>query len=74
MAENHAILRELGISHPRLDALVDAATDAGALGAKLSGAGWGGNMIALATPDAATTIGAALRSAGAVRVIETVVR
>lgn len=74
MAENHAILRELGISHPRLDALVDAATDAGALGAKLSGAGWGGNMIALTTPDAAARIGAALRSAGAVRVIETVVR
>ena len=74
MGENHAILRELGISHPLLDALVSAAMDAGALGAKLSGAGWGGNMIALATPATANAIGAALTAAGAVRVIETVVR
>ncbi len=74
MGENHAILRKLGISHPMLDALVGAAMDAGALGAKLSGAGWGGNMIALATPDSAAKIGAALASAGAKRVIKTVVR
>ncbi len=74
MGENHAILRELGISHPKLDALVSAAMDAGALGAKLSGAGWGGNMIALAAPENAADVRAALAAAGAVRVIETVVR
>lgn len=73
MGENHAILRDLGISHPALDALVAAAMNAGALGAKLSGAGWGGNMIALATADSAPAVVAALHSAGAVRVIETVV-
>ncbi len=73
MAENHAILCELGISHPMLDVLVGAAMDAGALGAKLSGAGWGGNMIALATADTAAAIGRALAAAGAVRIIETVV-
>lgn len=69
MAENHAILRELALSHPKLDALVSAALAAGALGAKLSGAGWGGNMIALATPATADGVGAALASAGAKQVI-----
>lgn len=74
MGENHAILRELGISHPKLDALVSAAMDAGALGAKLSGAGWGGNMIALTVPENTADVRAALSTAGAVQVIETVVR
>lgn len=69
MDENHAILRKLDISHPMLDTLVSAAMTAGAIGAKLSGAGWGGNMIALATPATAKVIGATLTSAGAKKVI-----
>lgn len=47
MNENHALLREIGVSTPELDALVTLATDAGAYGAKLSGAGGGGVAIAL---------------------------
>ena len=47
MDENHALLQEIGVSCPELDALVAAARAAGALGAKLSGGGRGGNMIAL---------------------------
>ena len=39
MDENHALLQEIGVSCPELDALVAAALSAGALGAKLSGAG-----------------------------------
>ena len=49
MDENHALLQEIGVSCPELDALVAAARAAGALGAKLSGGGRGGNMIALVT-------------------------
>ena len=41
MDENHALLQEIGVSCPELDALVAAALSAGALGAKLSGAGRG---------------------------------
>jgi mevalonate kinase len=76
MAENHALLQSIGVSSPELDGLVDAARQAGALGAKLSGAGWGGNMIALAPnqPRAAETIAAALTQAGAVATIITTVR
>lgn len=45
---NHGILRTLHLSTPRLDALCRAARTAGALGAKVTGAGGGGCMFALA--------------------------
>lgn len=48
MDQNHASLRELGVSIDALDQMVEAAREAGALGAKLTGAGGGGAMIALA--------------------------
>ncbi len=65
MVENHAWLQEMTVSSPELDTLVTAAANAGALGAKLSGAGRGGNMIALVTPKTAATVRAALYTAGA---------
>ena len=74
MAENHALLRDLTISSPELDRLVEAALDAGATGAKLSGGGRGGNMIALVTPDREQAVREALIAAGAVRVIATTVQ
>ena len=42
MTENHDIQRDLGGSGPENDALIQAALDGGALGAKLAGAGGGG--------------------------------
>ena len=48
MHMNHLLLRELGVSCQELERLVDAAIAAGAWGAKLSGSGGGGIMIALA--------------------------
>ncbi len=69
MDENHALLGEMGVSSPELDHLVSAAREAGALGAKLSGGGRGGNMIALAPPEQADQIASALRSSGAARTI-----
>ena len=47
MNRNHELLRQIGVSTPRLDRLVTKARKAGALGAKLTGAGGGGCMIAL---------------------------
>lgn len=67
MIENQRLLQKLSISSPELDRLVDAALTAGALGAKLSGGGRGGNMIALVTPPLAGSVEAALQAAGAVR-------
>jgi mevalonate kinase len=71
---NHALLQELGVSSPPLDALADAARAAGALGAKLSGGGRGGNVIALVEEAARDAVRAALLGAGAQRVIVTTVR
>lgn len=47
MNENHELLQEIGVSTPKLDQLVLEARNAGALGAKLSGSGLGGHVIAL---------------------------
>lgn len=47
MNENQALLRDLGVSTERLDAACAAARDAGALGAKLTGSGGGGCVVAL---------------------------
>jgi mevalonate kinase len=71
MDENHVLLQELTVSSPELDCLVEAARSAGADGAKLSGGGRGGNMIALVKPDLAEAVSSALKEAGAKRVIIT---
>jgi mevalonate kinase len=71
MDENHGLLQAMGVSSPRLDALVDAARHRGALGAKLSGAGRGGNVIALVSSQTRDEVERALISAGARRVIQT---
>jgi mevalonate kinase len=54
MNKNHTLLQKLTVSCKELDNLVDIARDNGAIGAKMTGTGRGGNMIALA-PDEPTT-------------------
>jgi mevalonate kinase len=73
MNTNHLVLQAMRVSTPRLDQLVGAARMAGALGAKLSGAGGGGVVVALVTPDSATAVSQALTTAGASQVLRTVV-
>lgn len=68
MNENHSWLVEMSVSLPVLDRLVESARAAGALGAKLSGAGRGGNIIALVTAATETNVIDALREAGAVQI------
>jgi mevalonate kinase len=52
MNENHRLLQEIGVSIKELDMLVDLARKQGAFGAKLTGGGGGGCMVAL-TPTRA---------------------
>lgn len=73
MDANQAWLHTMGLSSPELNRLIEAAWAAGALGAKLSGGGRGGNMIALVTPDTEQEVIRALREAGAANVILTLV-
>jgi mevalonate kinase len=69
MDKNHDLLMALGVSSPQLDELVRAARAAGALGAKMSGAGWGGNMVALVEASRAPAVASALHNASATNVI-----
>jgi len=63
MTMNHGLLRACGVSTPELDDIVDAALAAGASGAKLTGAGGGGAVIALPVGDP-QPLSAALAAAG----------
>jgi mevalonate kinase len=67
------MLVELGVSSAILDRLVGAARAAGASGAKLSGAGQGGNMLALVDAKTVHDVAVALMTAGAAQVIRTTV-
>lgn len=49
LSENQALLRQIGVSHEKADDLIDICSKVGALGAKITGAGGGGAVIALAT-------------------------
>jgi mevalonate kinase len=67
MNENHRLLQTLSVSDDILDRLCEVAREAGALGAKLSGGGRGGNLIALVEGDQGERVRRALLVAGAVR-------
>lgn len=69
MTANHRLLQEMGVSSAELDRLVEAALEAGALGAKLSGAGWGGNLIALGSAETIPLLTQQLHTHGAVQTI-----
>ncbi|MBZ0304392.1 MAG: mevalonate kinase [Anaerolineae bacterium] len=73
MTDNHTLLQQLTISSADLDHLVQTALEAGAVGAKMSGGGRGGNMIALVSETTGAQVERALRAAGAVRTFKTVV-
>ncbi len=65
MTANQKLLEQIGVSHPMLNKLVKAAKKTGALGAKLTGAGGGGSMIALCEDEKARSkVAGALRRQG----------
>jgi len=65
MNENHRLLQEIEVSCEELDYLVNLAREQGALGAKLTGGGGGGCMVAL-TPGRKlqTTVAATMENEG----------
>jgi len=73
--QNHTLCQDLSVSCEELDKLVDAARTAGAYGAKMSGTGRGGLMLAL-TPGAGLQkkVAAALEAAGAAQVWSTIIQ
>jgi mevalonate kinase len=71
MGKNQRLLVHLGVSSEKLGHLISAAQTAGAAGAKLSGGGRGGNIIAISSPEKIDQVEAALLDAGAQQVITT---
>lgn len=66
LTDYHELLSTAGLSTGRIDAWVDAALTAGSLGAKITGGGLGGCMIALARePEQGREITRRLHAAGA---------
>jgi mevalonate kinase len=65
MNDNHRLLQEIEVSHEKLDLLVDVARKQGAFGAKLTGGGGGGCMVAL-TPgkELQKSVARAIENAG----------
>jgi galactokinase len=64
MTASHTSMRDdYEISCPELDVLVAAALDAGALGARMTGGGFGGCAVVLAGADAVDTVLGAVRTA-----------
>lgn len=68
---NHELLKASGVSNSELDALVTTALKSGAAGAKLSGGGLGGNIIALVNKEQAPAVVQSLLACGAVKTIIT---
>jgi hydroxymethylglutaryl-CoA reductase len=59
----HGMLNALQVSTPELEKLVDISRESGALGAKLTGGGGGGSIIAICEGDTAPVVNA-IRAAG----------
>jgi len=72
MNKNHELLSKIGVSHEKLELFVDTARKAGALGAKLTGGGGGGCMIALVKPEKLVEVARAIREIGGeIYIVET---
>lgn len=65
MTKAHQALKNLGVSTDKLDELVEVSLKSGALGAKLSGGGLGGCMIALSKKEDSQAVIKALKEHGA---------
>lgn len=73
MNENHELLRAIGVSTGALDRLTEAAREAGARGAKLTGGGRGGFVVALLPVGSEGDVCAALEHAGATQLLRVMV-
>lgn len=65
MNQNHDLLRDLGVSTRDLELYTKVARRAGALGAKLTGAGGGGSIVALVDSETKKAVSGALADIGA---------
>ena len=69
---NNELLEALGVGHPALTRLVAAARAAGAYGAKITGAGGGGSMVALCPKRSKSKIAGAIEGCDGRAIITTI--
>lgn len=69
MTADQKVLSKLMVSHPKLDDCIAEALKAGAIGAKLSGGGWGGVMFALCKSEDKEKVAQAIESTGSEAII-----
>jgi len=69
MNVNQGLLDALGVNSLELSDLIYSARAAGAFGAKITGAGGGGCMVALTAPDKCTAVANAISAAGGEAII-----
>jgi len=74
MLQNQAILQKLDMSLPELDSMIKLALENGALGAKLSGGGRGGNVIALVKEENAEQVHNAFLEHGYKEIVDTIIQ
>ncbi len=72
MDMNHALLEALGVGHPASSRLVLAARASGAYGAKITGAGGGGSIIALCPRRAKNRVAGAIEASEGRAIITTI--
>ncbi len=66
---NHSLLTAIGVSNDVLDRFIHVSKQSGALGAKITGAGGGGCILALSTLDKREDIAKAIHEAGGFPII-----
>ena len=66
---NHSLLTAIGVSNDILDRFIHVSKQSGALGAKITGAGGGGCIIALSNLDKREAIAKAIHEAGGLPII-----
>lgn len=64
MNDNQLLLDEIGVTHPKARKIIEMARNAGALGAKVTGAGGGGAVIVLTLPNRARNLVEEIKNAG----------
>lgn len=71
LSDHHRVLRDvLQVSTPKVEAMLEAALDAGALGGKINGSGGGGCMFAYSPENAEEVVLAIERSGGKAYIID----
>jgi mevalonate kinase len=64
MNENQKLLREIGVSNKEIEKIISVCKKCGSLGAKITGAGGGGSILVLASPQRVAALNSSIMNLG----------